>query len=106
MPEQDDTTRIPDDTAPATEDTTWLGPWQQPEQPEQPEEDSRTRGTHPLQTGYLVVGLLALGIALMWLLTDQGLVGVADGGVAFSVVLVTAGAVGLVASLGRGLRRR
>lgn len=63
-------------------------------------------GFHPLQTGYLVLGLLAIGGALMWLLSEQDLVAFGDGSVAFSVVLITAGAVGLVASLGRALRRR
>ena len=114
MPDNDETTRIPDgseettripgDTAssdaPRAEDTTWLSQWEQTDEPE-----GRRGGTHALQTGYLVIGLLAIGIALMWLLTDQGVVEVGDGGVAFSVVLIAAGAVGLIASLGKGLRR-
>ena len=61
-------------------------------------------GVHPLQTGYLVTGLLALGGALLWLLIDQGVVAVSDGGMAWSVVLVAAGVVGLIASLGKALR--
>ena len=85
----------------APEQTTWIGPWQQPE----PEEESRG-GLHPLQTGYLVAGLLALGVAVMWLLTDRGVIETGDGGVAFSALLVTVGAVGVVASLARGFRRR
>jgi len=93
MSEQDESTTI------GTEETTWLADW------EQGPAEERRGGLHPLQTGYLVVGLLALGVALLWLLTEQGVVEVADGGIAFSVVLITAGAVGLVASLGRALRR-
>ena len=92
MSEQDESTTI------GTEETTWLADWEQ-----DPAEERRS-GLHPLQTGYLVVGLLALGVALLWLLTEQGVVEVADGGIAFSVVLIIAGAVGLVASLGRALR--
>ncbi len=53
-----------------------------------------------------MVGLLAIGLALMWLLTDQGVMDVGDGGVAFSIVLIASGLVALVASLGRSLRRR
>jgi hypothetical protein len=87
-----------------TEDTTVLGQWQRHD-PEEEADEQRHRGFHALQTGYLVIGLLALGTALMWLLTDQGVMEVADGGVAFSIVLVTAGAIGLVASLGKALRR-
>ncbi|GAA1921367.1 hypothetical protein [Nocardioides marmoribigeumensis] len=96
MPEHEETTPL------EAEDTTVLGQWQSHEvEPD----DERHPGFHPLQTGYLVVGLLAVGVALLWLLTDQGVMQVGDGGVAFSIVLVIAGAVGLVASLGRALRR-
>ena len=94
MSEQDESTT----TGTGIEETTWLADWEQG-----PAEERRS-GLHPLQTGYLVVGLLALGVALLWLLTEQGVVEVADGGIAFSVVLIIAGAVGLVASLGRALR--
>ena len=93
----EETTRI------GQEDTTVLGTWQQPVAEDEREDRC---GFHPLQTGYLVIGLLAVGAALLWLLMDQGVVEVGDGGVAWSVVLVVAGAVGLIASLGRGLRRR
>ena len=87
----------------STDDTTVIGTPENPETFEKPEPDRG--GFHPLQTGYLVAGLLALGVALMWLLTDRGVMEVKDGGVAFSIVLVAAGAVGLIASLGRALRR-
>lgn len=102
----EDSTQAPVADAPA-EQTTWFGQWEQSGRTgvEEPGGQERPRGTHPLQTGYLVIGLLAIGVALMWLLTDQGVVEGGDGGVLFSVVLITAGAVGLAASLGKGLRR-
>jgi hypothetical protein len=114
MPDQEnDTTPIgetEETTHLGSEDTSFLGAWEQ--QPETPgtaesaaENPQRRGGFHPLQTGYLVVGVLASGAALLWLLMDQGVVEVGDGGVAWSVVLITAGAVGLIASLGRALRR-
>src|SRR4051812_24182874 len=96
MSEQDESTTMGADRG--TEETTWIADWDQA-----PAEERRS-GFHPLQVGYLVVGLLALGVALLWLLTEQGVVEVGDGGGAVSVVLITAGAVGLVASLGRALR--
>ncbi len=72
----------------------------------QDEEEPRRSGLHPLQTGYLVAGLLAIGGALQWLLTDRGVMELGDGSVALSVILVAAGTVGLVASLGKALRHR
>lgn len=99
--ENDETTTVP---TPPGEDTTVLGEWQRFD-PDAETDEQRRRGFHALQTGYLVVGLLAMGAALLWLLMDQGVVEVRDGGVAWSVVLITAGAVGLIASLGKGLRR-
>jgi len=99
---------MPDDDNDTTfighEETSVLGEWQRPD-PDAEADAQRRHGFHALQTGYLVVGLLAIGAALLWLLMDQGVVEVRDGGVAWSVVLIAAGAVGLVASLARGLRR-
>lgn len=63
-------------------------------------------GRHPLQVGYLVAGLLALGFALVWLLSETGVVDQPAGdGVGVSLVLIAAGLAGLLASLGRSLRR-
>jgi hypothetical protein len=62
--------------------------------------------THPLSVGYLVVGLVYLGIAGSWALRTAGVV---DAGVArwlLPLTLVVAGAVGLVAFGARGARRR
>ncbi len=105
-------------TETGSEDTSVLGDWQHPEEPPTQEptwaydsgapddlDGEQHRGFHPLQTGYLVAGLLALGVAVTWLLADRDAIQLGDGSAAFSVVLVAAGAVGLVASLGRALRR-
>lgn len=106
------TTRIPSDTGEPgdTRDTEPTAPlWDEPQAPpatyaEQPEDDAGP--FHPVQTGYLVLGLLALGIAVTWLLTELGVVEVADGGVAFSLVLVASGVAGLAASVARAVRGR
>jgi hypothetical protein len=98
--ENENTTFLP---ATDAEETTWEG---EPQSPDTEDPGAHREGFHPLQTAYLVLGLLAIGTALMWLLSEQDVVAFGDGSVAFSVVLITAGAVGLVASLGRALRRR
>lgn len=92
---------------PGTEHTTWMGDWQEQDagSPSEERRSGLAEGVHPLQTGYLVLGLLAIGTALMWLLTEADVIAIGDGGAAFSVVLITAGAIGLMASLGRALRR-
>jgi uncharacterized protein HemX len=73
-----------------------------PSAPDEPREGGR----HPLQVGYLVAGLLALGFALVWLLSETGVVDQPAGdGVGVSLVLIAAGLAGLLASLGRSLRR-
>ena len=70
------------------------------------DDDPRAGGRHPLQVGYLVAGLLALGMALVWLLSETGVVDQPAGdGVGISLVLIAAGLAGLLASLGRSLRR-
>lgn len=69
-------------------------------------DDTPASGRHPLQVGYLVAGLLALGMALVWLLSETGVVDQPAGdGVGISLVLIAAGLAGLLASLGRSLRR-
>lgn len=59
--------------------------------------------THPLQVGYLVIGLIFLGLAGAWGLDQLGLINNPDPGVVFSITLVAAGAVGLLASAKRFL---
>ena len=102
MPEEHETTQRLDDDAADPTGTSWATDWQ----PEPAEDGDPDSPFHPLQTGYLVVGLLAIGLALMWLLTERGVMEVGDGGVAFSIVLIVSGLVALAASLGRSLRRR
>ena len=70
------------------------------------DDEPRAGGRHPLQVGYLVAGLLALGFALIWLLSETGVVDQpAEDGVGVSLVLIAAGLAGLLASVGRSLRR-
>lgn len=56
---------------------------------------------------HLVFGLVFLGIAGIWALNAAGTLDWGDSGYAFPLILVTAGVLGLVASLasGRGRRR-
>jgi hypothetical protein len=95
------TERVGTGAGDGTEQTTWFGQWPAPEE----QEETRQSGFHPLQVGYLVAGLLCLGGALQWLLVDQGVMQLGDGSIALSVLLIAAGAAGLVASLAKALRR-
>jgi hypothetical protein len=63
------------------------------------------RVTHPLHVGYLVVGLVFLGIAGSWALRTADLVDARGIGWLLPLMLVTAGAIGLVASTAKGRRR-
>jgi hypothetical protein len=67
-------------------------------------DDSRL--THPLNVGYLVVGLVCLGIAGLWALHAADVVDTAQVGWLLPLTLVVAGAIGLVALATRGLTRR
>ncbi len=58
--------------------------------------------THPPKVGYLVVGLVFLGISLTWALGAAGLVGADDLGWLVPLVLVGAGSAGLAALTVRG----
>ena len=62
--------------------------------------------THPLKVGYLVVGLVFLGIAGFWALRTAGVVDSADGRWLAPLVLVTAGTIGLFAFASKNLNRR
>ncbi len=53
--------------------------------------------THPLNVGYLVIGLVFLGLAGSWWLHQIGAVGLDEIRWLLPLVLVVAGAVGLVA---------
>lgn len=64
-----------------------------------------TRGTHPLNASYLVVGLVFLGIAGSWALRQAGVVDVPEMRWLFPLTLVVAGLVGVVAMAAKGLSR-
>ena len=65
-----------------------------------------SRLTHPLNVGYLVVGLVCLGIAGLWALHAAHVVDTSQVGWLLPLTLVVAGAIGLVALAVRGLTRR
>ena len=59
----------------------------------------------PVNVGYLVVGLVFLGIAGVWALVQTGTVDSHQLGWLLPLTLVAAGAIGLVAIAARGLTR-
>lgn len=59
-----------------------------------------------LSVGYLVTGLVFLGIAGLWLAREVGAVEVADLDLLLPLLLVVVGAAGLIAGLARATRRR
>jgi hypothetical protein len=59
-----------------------------------------------LRVGYLVMGLVFLGIAAIWALNASGTVGWGDSKYAFPAVLVGAGVLGLVATVATSATRR
>jgi hypothetical protein len=61
--------------------------------------------THPLNVGYLVVGLVFLGIAGSWALHETGAVDTGDTRWLVPAVLLLAGTVGLVAFAAKGISR-
>lgn len=61
--------------------------------------------THPVHVTHLVSGLVFLGIAVTWALQESGVLDFEGDRWVFPLVLVLAGGAGLVASLGRMLRR-
>jgi len=62
--------------------------------------------THPLNTTSLVVGLLLIGLSGLWLIRHLGLIDASQTPLVLPVLLVVAGALGLVAFLLRGVNRR
>ena len=61
--------------------------------------------THPLNVSYLVVGLVFLGIAAMWTLRVTGAIDTHDLGLLLPLILVIAGAVGLLGFTAKGVSR-
>jgi hypothetical protein len=68
--------------------------------------DEPTRRTHPLSVGYLVCGLVFLGIAASWALRQMGVIDSDGEQWVFPLVLVVAGAAGLLALLAKGMTGR
>ena len=62
-------------------------------------------GTRPLNVSYLVVGLIFLGISGSWALHASGAVDTSDVQWLMPLVLVGAGAIGLIAFTAKGLTR-
>jgi hypothetical protein len=62
--------------------------------------------THPLNVSHLVVGLVFLGIAGTWALRATGLVGADAVHWLLPLILVAAGALGLVGFTAKGLKHR
>lgn len=62
--------------------------------------------THPLNVSYLVIGLIFLGVAGSWALSQSGIVDFGEVRWLLPMTLVAAGAVGLVAAVAKELRRR
>jgi hypothetical protein len=69
-------------------------------------ETANTRGTHPVSVTHLVMGLVFLGASALWALTETGVVELTGARWIGPLVLVVAGLVGLLVSVGRGLRHR
>ena len=64
-----------------------------------------TPRTHPLNVSYLVVGLVFLGLAGSWALRTSGAVDTAEVRWLMPLILVMAGAIGLIAFAAKGLSR-
>ncbi len=62
--------------------------------------------THPLHVGYLVVGLVFLGISAVWAVRAAGVLTDGDLGWLVPAILMAAGAVGLLAYAAKGRGRR
>jgi hypothetical protein len=66
----------------------------------------RQQVTHPVNVTYLVVGLVFLAISGSWALRTAGVVNTREFGWVLPLMLVAIGAVGLLASTAKGIRRR
>lgn len=66
--------------------------------------DERQSGWHPLHTGYLVAGLVFLGVAGTWALRAAEVIDADASRWILPLVLVAAGVAGLLASFTKGRR--
>lgn len=64
-----------------------------------------TRGTHPLNVSYLVVGLIFLGLSSSWALREAGVIDLAEVRWLFPLTLVLAGVIGMGAMVAKNLAR-
>jgi hypothetical protein len=62
--------------------------------------------THPLNVSYLVIGLVFLGISGSWALRQTGVVAVDEIRWLLPLMLVAAGAIGLIAFAAKSVSRR
>lgn len=69
------------------------------------DDSQRRSGRHPLSIGYLVSGLVFLGVAASWGLREAGVVDAGSSSWLFPLTLVVVGAIGLAASFVSSDRR-
>jgi hypothetical protein len=62
--------------------------------------------THPLDVGYLVMGLIFLGIAGLWALRETHVVDITEMSWLLPLSLIAAGVIGLAAAAAKGAARR
>jgi hypothetical protein len=64
------------------------------------------KNTHPLDVGYLVMGLIFLGIAGLWALRETHVVDITEMSWLLPLSLIAAGVIGLAAAAAKGAARR
>jgi len=62
--------------------------------------------SRPVNIGYLVIGLIFLGLSLTWLLNETGVIDPNGFQWLLPTILLGAGLIGLFASLGKGIMSR
>jgi len=76
-----------------------------PQDQDQDQDQDQEQQRQPVSVVHLVMGLVFLGIAGSWALHAAGVIGSVDVEWLIPLVLVVAGAAGLLASVARGSRR-
>ena len=79
--------------------------WAPSTEAEDVDDTPRRSGRHPLSIGYLVSGLIFLGVAASWGLREAGVVDAGSSSWLFPLTLVVVGAIGLAASVVSSARR-